>query len=173
MWGEIKKTINSNLNKSLDVLIQEKVTETNGKVDSKANQTSVDGIDTKIGVTNNTGGTASAGSIFAKLNKLLTDWTTTRAGYIDNINTNVDSLVNGKVVKSVQRGATQLLSSLPSNAPLVVQINAVDISKTSIFITSTTGDYLAFIRLLNSTQLELSRAGSVTISVNWQLIEFY
>lgn len=45
-----------------------------------------------IGVTGDTGGSASAGTIMAKLNKLLTDWTTTRAGKIDTINTNASNL---------------------------------------------------------------------------------
>ena len=171
-WSEVKK-INSDMNKPLDMLIEE-----------------------KTGDINATGGTASTGGIFAKLNKLLTDWTTARAGKIDSIDTTVSSrasqdsittlqntanvintatteLINGRVVQSVQRGTIQLHSSLPSNNPLVVQINAVNIYKTSIFITSTTGDYLVFIKLLNSTQLELSRSGTTTINVNWQLIEFY
>lgn len=165
--------VNGNTEKTLDVLIQEKTIEINGKVDSKANQTSVDGIDTKIGATNNTGGTTSSGSIFAKLNKLLTDWTTTRAGYLDNINTNVGSLVNGRVVKSVQRGNVQLPNSLGSDSPLLVPINAVNISKTAIFLTCTVGDTLVRIRLLNSTQLEVMRFGLVATSVDWQVIEFY
>lgn len=42
-------------------------------------------IDTLLGTVNATGGTTTAGSIMAKLNALLTSWTSTRAGYIDNI----------------------------------------------------------------------------------------
>ena len=49
------------------------------------------GIDSKIGTTTDTGGTSSAGGIFAKLNKLLTDWTTTRASRIDSIYTNTNT----------------------------------------------------------------------------------
>jgi len=49
MWGAIKKVINSNLNKSLDILIQEKATETNSKIDNRASQTSVDSINTNVG----------------------------------------------------------------------------------------------------------------------------
>lgn len=163
--------VNGNTEKTLDVLIQEKATETNGKVDSI--DTKVQAGNNLIGATNNTGGTASAGSIFAKLNKLLTDWTTTRAGYLDTINTNVGSLVNGRVVKSVQRGNVQLPNSLGSDSPLLVPINAVNISKTAIFLTCTVGDTLVRIRLLNSTQLEVMRFGLVATSVDWQVIEFY
>lgn len=49
------------------------------------------GIDSKIGTTTDTGGTSSAASIFAKLNKLLTDWTTTRASRIDSIYANTET----------------------------------------------------------------------------------
>lgn len=49
-------------------------------------------ISTLIGVTNATGGTTTAGTVMAKLNALLTSWTSTRAGYIDTIKTNTDYL---------------------------------------------------------------------------------
>ena len=42
-------------------------------------------VETLIGATGNTGGTTSAGTVFGKLNALLTSWTSTRAGYVDNI----------------------------------------------------------------------------------------
>lgn len=51
----------------------------------------ITGIDSKIGTTTDTGGTSLAGGIFAKLNKLLTDWTTTRASRIDSIYTNTNT----------------------------------------------------------------------------------
>ena len=177
MWGAIKKAINSNLNKSLDVLIQEKVTETNGKVDSKANQTSVDGIDTKIGATNNTGGTASAGSIFAKLNTLLTDWTTTRAGYIDNINTKVDSLVNGKVVKSVQRGFFSG-SSTKTPAGVLINHNAVDLNKSLLFVSGFKANYagsglITASRSSTNFLMEGSSTTTYAYEFSWELIEFY
>lgn len=54
----------------------------------------LDDVITLIGATNNTGGTVSAGTIMAKLNKLLTDWTAARAGYIDAINTNTARLTS-------------------------------------------------------------------------------
>lgn len=61
-------------------------------------KTSVDEINTAVGSTNDTGGSTSAGSIFAKLNKVISDiathmgrWTSTRAGYIDTINTNASN----------------------------------------------------------------------------------
>lgn len=104
------------------------------KSDVAANKTNVSAIKTstdKIGSTGDTGGSVTAGSIFGKLNKLVSDltmhmgrWTSTRAGYIDTINNNTKTnntasasgtlsqkmshlinLVGSKgAVKSVQRG---------------------------------------------------------------------
>lgn len=111
-FGEIKKAVNSNLGKSLDTLIEE-----------------------KTGTVNATGGTATSGGIFAKLNKLLTDWTTSRAGKVDNldaaistrasqtsittlqntangINAATAELINGRVVKSVQTGVVAVTATL-------------------------------------------------------------
>ena len=55
-------------------------------------QQNIDSVKELIGQTANTGGTASAGTVMAKLNKLLTDWTNARAGKIDTINTNASNL---------------------------------------------------------------------------------
>ena len=53
----------------------------------------------KIGATGDTGGSSSAGTVFGKLNKIISDlathmgrWTSTRAGYIDTINTNASAI---------------------------------------------------------------------------------
>ena len=43
-------------------------------------QQNIDSVKELIGQTANTGGTTSAGTVMAKLNKLLTDWTNARAG---------------------------------------------------------------------------------------------
>ena len=45
----------------------------------------LDDIKALIGQTNHTSGTTTTGTVMAKLNKLLTDLTTTRAGYIDKL----------------------------------------------------------------------------------------
>ena len=55
-------------------------------------QQNIDSVKELIGQPVNTGSTTSAGTIMAKLNKLLTDWTTARAGKIDTINTNATNL---------------------------------------------------------------------------------
>lgn len=48
-------------------------------------------ISSLIGATNSTGGGASSGTLMAKVNALLSSWTSTRAGYIDTINTNANN----------------------------------------------------------------------------------
>jgi len=64
------------------------------EITQKIDTTIQNGTDIKnlIGQTENTGGTTTAGTIMAKLNKLLTDWTNSRATKIDTINTNVSNL---------------------------------------------------------------------------------
>lgn len=162
--------VNGNTEKTLDVLIQEKTTETNGKVDSL--DTKVQTGNNLIGATNNTGGTASAGSLFAKLNKLLTDWTTTRAGYLDNINTNVGTLLNGRIVKSVQRG-----SLAHSEAQIDIPINAVNVSKSIIVLAgqnlSSSSNYMGRFELISSTIIRFTSNTQANTSTAWQVIEFY
>lgn len=67
-------------------------------------------LNTKIGVTTNTGGTTTAGTLMAKLNAilshLLTYWTSTRAGYIDTIKTNTDYLKTQRQASLTGVGAT-------------------------------------------------------------------
>lgn len=141
-WSEVKK-INSNLGKPLDTLITEKADEVKT---ATASQTSINTVTTAIGATNNTDGTATAGSIFAKLNKLLTDWTTARAGKIDNLDAaistrasqasittlqNTVNNVNGNVVapamimknpRTIHLGASVNQSEFTVNLPLNVRV---------------------------------------------------
>lgn len=56
-----------------------------------------------IGNTGQTGGTAATGTIFSKLNKLLTDWTTTRAGKIDEIYDNTSTLITSTGLKPLKK----------------------------------------------------------------------
>ena len=81
------------------------------KVDSE-----VAAIKTKtdtIGATGDTGGSATAGTVMGKLNKIISDiatfvgnWTATRAGYIDTIKTNTDRLTSARATKIDNIGAT-------------------------------------------------------------------
>ena len=187
-WSEVKK-INSDMNKPLDMLIEE-----------------------KTGAINATGGTASTGGIFAKLNKLLTDWTTARAGKIDSIdttvssrasqasvdakasqtsvstlqttanaiNSNVATLLSGRTVKSVQRGFVETAVSMYSTS---VGISAVDMSKSLILVsgnaaTNYNGYSDAIGEFASNTVLVIrSSSASDTVYIfgrlSWQVIEFY
>ena len=157
-FGEIKKAVNSNLDKPLNVLIEE-----------------------KTGAVNASGGTASAGGIFAKLNKLLTDWTTARAGKIDTIatdvgtvKTNVGTLINGRVVKSVQRGIVEINTN--STTSYNVAINSVDTSKTMVIIDTSAGIHANWVvSSLGSTSFTavFMTANSGLSKLSWQVIEFY
>jgi len=51
-------------------------------------------VNTYLGKANDAAGTATTGTVTGKLNKLLTDWTTARAGYVDNINTQIGATNN-------------------------------------------------------------------------------
>lgn len=84
-------------NNNADIIDSQLKTLSDG-LGSAAQESTVSEIDTKIGETGNTGGSTTAGSIFAKLNKIISDltthmgrWTATRAGYIDTINSNAAS----------------------------------------------------------------------------------
>ena len=63
-----------------------------------ADKQTLDDVHSKIGATNNTGGTASAGTIFGKLNAIISsiasfvaNWTTARAAKVDNLDVTVSS----------------------------------------------------------------------------------
>lgn len=196
MWGAIKKAINSNLNKSLDVLIQEKTIEINNKIENNASQKSIVNLDTKvqtgnnlIGVTTDAVGTNTLGSVFAKLNKLLTDWTTTRAGFLDttissrasqdtvnNINANVGALVNGRVVKSVQRGVFQGYS----DNNVIINHNYVELNKSILILGgSTVSNGSPFTSLCSrfsyreAMQFTIADTGARNNYLSWELVEFY
>ena len=179
-YGEIKKTVNSNLGKPLDVLITEKTNEVKTATSSQA---SVNTVTAAIGAASDTGGTATSGSIFAKLNKLLTDWTTTRAGTIDTIatdvgtvKTSVDALASGGVVKSVQMGFVKFESK--SSGVYNVSHSAVTLNK-SLLIVSMSGmdKEFMFPELRTETYFSVPRSGSSNstcyYTLYWQLVEFY
>lgn len=63
-----------------------------------ADKQTLDDVSAKVGATNNTGGTASAGTIFGKLNAIISsiasfvaNWTTARAAKVDNLDAKVSS----------------------------------------------------------------------------------
>lgn len=63
-----------------------------------ADKQTLDDVDSKVGQTGNTGGTASAGTVFGKLNAIISsiathvaNWTAARAAKVDNLDTTVSS----------------------------------------------------------------------------------
>ena len=63
-----------------------------------ADKQTLDDVNSKVGATGNTGGTASAGTIFGKLNAIISNiaahvaaWTAARAAKVDNLDTTVSS----------------------------------------------------------------------------------
>lgn len=90
---EIKNAVGSSADISSSPTIFGKISDIKETLTTKFSEiiSKIAGIDSKIGTTTDTGGTSSAGSIFAKINKLLTDWTSTRAGRIDSIYTNTET----------------------------------------------------------------------------------
>lgn len=86
----------------------------------------LDDVITLLGATNNTGGTATAGTVMAKLNKLLTDWTAARAGYIDAINTNTARLTStraGYIDKLVNFGTTSDTGGTSTAGTVMAKLN--------------------------------------------------
>lgn len=64
-----------------------------------ADKPTLDSVNTKLGETNNNGGSASAGSIFAKLNAIISSiathvasWTAARAAKMDNLDVKVSTM---------------------------------------------------------------------------------
>ena len=64
-----------------------------------ADKQTLDDVNSKVGATGNTGGTASAGTIFGKLNAIISNiaahvaaWTAARAAKVDNLDAKVSSL---------------------------------------------------------------------------------
>ena len=147
------------------------------------NQSDIDNIDllledikALIGQTNHTDGSATAGAVMAKLNKLLTDWTTTRAGKIDTINTNASNVNTrltatraGYLDKLANFGATGDTGGTSTAGTLTAKINAAlsNIGVTGDTSgTATAGTLMAKVNKL-LTDWTTTRAGKIdTISTN-------
>ena len=89
-------------------------------------------VDTEIGATGDTGGSATAGSIMGKLNKVISDltthmgrWTATRAGYIDTINTNAARLTSARATIIDNIGATGNTGGTTSAGTVMAKLNAI------------------------------------------------
>jgi len=90
-------------------------------ISSRSSQTSLDAVNTLIGATNNTGGTTTAGSVMGKLNALLTNMTSTRAGYLD-------AAVSGRVSQTsfdTAVGATGNTGGSTTAGTVMAKLNAI------------------------------------------------
>lgn len=111
-----------------------------------------------IGTKTDTGGTTSDGTVMAKLNKILTDWTNARAGKIDTINNAIGQTNNtggtasagtvmaklnkllstvssGVGIKSVQRGTFEETPTEPGPSTAIkISISTINPAKTFIII---------------------------------------
>lgn len=95
----------------------EKIDTINANVSTASNNVST--TNSNIGSTNNTGGTTTEGTVMAKLNALLTSWTSTRAGYIDTI---LNSVVANNTPSStgiLSQKLSYIISGITSNYPVV------------------------------------------------------
>ena len=97
-------------------------------------------------------------------------WTNTRAGYLDKLNSGVTvGALTGKQIKSVQRGIAGPPNSGSFGATGNIAVATVDMTK-SIVLCS--GGETAYARLTSATNIEYC-TNSTNRSMAWQLIEFY
>ena len=75
-------------------------------------------VHSRVGTTGDTGGTATAGSVFGKLNAIISsiaahvaNWTAARAAKIDNIDTNATSAASNAAAASAQTAANHTASA--------------------------------------------------------------
>lgn len=104
-----------------------------------AQESSVQEVNQKIGSTGDTGGSTAAGSLFGKLNAILTNWTSTRAGYIDTINTNAARLTSARATIIDNIGATGNTGGTTSAGTVMAKLNALITNTTANNTASTTG----------------------------------
>ena len=160
-------------------------------------QQNIDNIKELIGQTANTGGTASAGTVMAKLNKLLTDWTSARASKIDTINTNaanlntrltragyLDLLNRGVSIKNIQRGFffVNIKNGVPVEDEYRITLSTIVPSKTFILAS---GKMFSASGTISEDRIDtigttyfiylpgLAGTASGSYGVRWQAIEFY
>jgi hypothetical protein len=165
--------------------------ETNDRID-----TNVTDIKDKVGSTADTGGTTTAGSIFAKLNAILHQflsyWTPARAQKLDASVSNevwtdaraekldkLDTLLSRGCVKSVQKGWSKGKYSDGNrtiNISSVTPSKCLVILKDSVNSSSSGKQYGSLLLSLSSTQLSITANGysdGDEYSTSWQVIEFY
>ena len=182
-WAEIKKAINSNISKSLDVLITEKSNE----VKTVANNNN-------SLLNNSTYGLSALQSIISNIKSLLENTTyglNAIKTTVNSVNNTVSVVGNIPSVKSVQRGKVNTvdgISTMDNGFPLNargntyyydITINSVNMDKSIVFIDgnailSNSNNYS--FTLLNSNTIRLywgARESNTLWGFTWQVIEFY
>lgn len=92
----------------------------------------------------------------------------TTANKVDAIDVKVGSLFDGRVVKSIQRGAV----STESENNVNIKIASINIGKSVLLANGTTnGSSYVKSRIVDSTTINLY--GGAYMSAEWQVIEFY
>lgn len=91
----------------------------------------------------------------------------------------IETLLNGRVVKSVQRGKTDSLS-VEKNNPKMIPISAINVSKSVLVINhASSGVYIAGLGIelyqdyIYLTMNNSSNDAGVKLVFSWQVIEFY
>jgi hypothetical protein len=132
-----------------------------------ADKPTLDNVNTNVGGTGDSGASSSAGTLFGKLNKIISDiatfvgnWTATRAGYIDTIKTNTDRLTSARATKIDNIGATGDTGGTASAGTVMAKLNALVSNTTTNNTASKTGVLSAkltyIISLLENTTYGLS-----------------
>lgn len=128
------------------------------KVDSEIGDISTmqTNIATRVGATGDTGGTTTGGSLAAKLNALLTSWTSTRAGYIDTINTNAGRLTAVRATKIDNIGATSDTDGSATAGTVMGKLNGIFTN------TSNASSYANSAKTATATNNTASKTGTLS-----------
>ena len=178
---------------------QEAVNTINASLEDVAQETTLEALDDKIGVTTDTGGTSTTGTVMGKLNKVIADGaqqstlsvvssrvgaTTDTGGsatagtVMGKLNAIMGTMPTG-IVKSVQRGVEHFFtgdqeiainSVNPDKCAVLLNTDRVGMSGTGV--STGTGCYLVN---LTATVLTITSStnSSSGYNVSWQVIEFY
>lgn len=108
----------------------------------------------RIGVTTDTGGTNNAGTVMAKLNNLLTNWTSARAVKIDSINDNIGKTTDTggtNTAGTVMAKVNKLLTDWTNTRATKIDTINTNASNLNTRLTSTRAGYLDKLANLGTT----------------------
>ena len=159
-WAEIKKAINSNISKSLDILITEKSNEV--KTVANSNNSLLN---------NSTYGLSALQSIISNIKSLLENTTyglNAIKTTVNSVNNTVSVVGNIPSVKSVQRG--NVSDNYSEN--VTINISSVNVNKSIVILNGgMTSNYFSPVVLVTLTSTNFSVSNAYEFS--WQVIEFY